>query len=181
MNRTEDQLVRDHMSFVHKIAQKYRSCSRELEYEDLIAIGMAGLLHAIRIYDPERGIQFSTVAYHWIRGYILHELRSTRLIRIPTWRYERGLSGEDPVAISLELRESEEPICPRSETDDIDSAAWIADTLDKLSGRERVAVEMRYVHDASLKDISATIGTSVKWAHRIIHRGTDRLSRLLAE
>jgi len=43
--------------------------------DDLISVGSMGLLKALRHYDPDRGIAFSTYATWTIRGAIYDELR----------------------------------------------------------------------------------------------------------
>ncbi len=43
---------------------------RQYELDDLIASGLLGLTQAARDFDPARGAQFSTFAYHRIRGEI---------------------------------------------------------------------------------------------------------------
>ncbi len=48
----------------------------ELDVDDLVSVGMTGLLDAARRFDPSRGIKFKTMAEHRIRGAMLDEIRS---------------------------------------------------------------------------------------------------------
>jgi RNA polymerase sigma factor for flagellar operon FliA len=48
----------------------------ELDLDDLVSVGMTGLLDAARRFDPSRGIKFKTMAEHRIRGAMLDEIRS---------------------------------------------------------------------------------------------------------
>jgi RNA polymerase sigma factor for flagellar operon FliA len=50
--------------------QIHRNLPAYLELEDLIAYGQVGLAEAARNFDPGRGNEFSTYAYHRIRGAI---------------------------------------------------------------------------------------------------------------
>jgi RNA polymerase sigma factor for flagellar operon FliA len=47
-----------------------------IEVEDLISVGILGLIDAIEKYDPARGAKFKTYAEFRVRGAILDELRS---------------------------------------------------------------------------------------------------------
>ena len=47
-----------------------------IEVDDLISVGVLGLIDAIQKYDPSRGAKFKTYAEFRVRGAILDELRS---------------------------------------------------------------------------------------------------------
>lgn len=47
-----------------------------IEVDDLISVGVLGLIDAIKKYDPGRGAKFKTYAEFRVRGAILDELRS---------------------------------------------------------------------------------------------------------
>lgn len=54
--------------------------------DDLMQVGYIGLLNAIEVFDPGRGVKFATYASHLIRGEIRHYLRDHRdTIRKPRW------------------------------------------------------------------------------------------------
>jgi len=53
--------------------------------EDLRQAGYEGLLKALKKFDPERGVLFSTYASHCIIGEIRHELRSRAVFKVPDW------------------------------------------------------------------------------------------------
>ncbi|MBF0445154.1 MAG: FliA/WhiG family RNA polymerase sigma factor [Magnetococcales bacterium] len=48
-----------------------------VELDDLIQVGVLGLIDAVSKYDPKRGIKFQTYAEFRVRGAILDELRAT--------------------------------------------------------------------------------------------------------
>ena len=48
----------------------------ELDIDDLVSVGLTGLLDAARRFDPTRGIKFKTMAEHRIRGAMLDEIRA---------------------------------------------------------------------------------------------------------
>lgn len=65
-----EELVEHNLRLVHKIARKFYADDPAMTYDDLVQIGMLGLLTAARRYDPERGNRFATYATWWIRQHI---------------------------------------------------------------------------------------------------------------
>jgi RNA polymerase sigma factor (sigma-70 family) len=75
--RTEDEdtLVQNNIPLVVSIALKYHP-NPPYDHDDLISVGMIGLLRAIRAFDPSYG-EFSTLAYKVISNEIIRELVKT--------------------------------------------------------------------------------------------------------
>src|SRR5258708_19911024 len=72
----EEQLIRDHLFLVHKtVSQTSSRIPAHVSRDDLLSAGMAGLAHAARHYDPQRGGPFDRYAATRIRGAVLDELR----------------------------------------------------------------------------------------------------------
>jgi RNA polymerase sigma-B factor len=71
--QARDRLVSNYMPLVHSIANRFRR-SREPQ-EDLVQIGVVGLLNAIVKFDPRRGAKFASLAVPEVRGAILNHLR----------------------------------------------------------------------------------------------------------
>ena len=53
--------------------------------DDLLQAGYLGIMQAIARFDPEKGTEFSTYAYHWVMGEIRLEVRRERTFRRPLW------------------------------------------------------------------------------------------------
>lgn len=70
---TRDRLVMAHHNLVRFLAGKF--ANRGVPLEDLIQVGMIGLVNAVDRFDPERGIQFSTYATPTIVGEIRRYFR----------------------------------------------------------------------------------------------------------
>ena len=84
---TRDQLVCEHLHLVHSVARRFSGLGESLD--DLIQEGTIGLLKAVDLFDPDRGVKFSTYACHLITSQIQHYLRDRgRLIRQPAWVQE---------------------------------------------------------------------------------------------
>ena len=74
------ELVNKNAGLVQSIASKFNG--RGVEFEDLVQIGNIGMLKAIRSFDLERGVVFSTYAVPLIFGEIRRFLRDDGLVKI---------------------------------------------------------------------------------------------------
>jgi RNA polymerase sigma factor for flagellar operon FliA len=73
---SRDQLFEDNIALVHTIAHQIGSrLPPGKSVEDLIQVGLIGLLEAVRSYVPKPGVEFRAYANIRIRGAILDELR----------------------------------------------------------------------------------------------------------
>jgi len=71
-----DQLLREHLSLVHHVAQQLaRNLAADADLDELVSAGTMGLMNALETFDVSRGLAFSTFAVPRIRGSILDELR----------------------------------------------------------------------------------------------------------
>ena len=83
-------LVTGNLRLVVRIAQDYRRAF--LNMLDLIQEGNVGLMHAVKKYDPFRGVPFSGYAAWWIRAYILkHLLDHWSIVKVGTTNARRRL------------------------------------------------------------------------------------------
>ena len=70
-------LVLRHYTLVQRIARQIHSrLPQSVELDDLISVGVVGLIESIARYNPSRGVPFDTYARHRIRGAILDALRA---------------------------------------------------------------------------------------------------------
>jgi len=83
-------LVASHLRFVIKIARTYRDSG--LPMSDLVQEGTVGLIHAVRRFNPDRGVRLSTYAMWWIRAAMQdHAVRSWSLVRIGTTNAQKAM------------------------------------------------------------------------------------------
>lgn len=83
-------LVTSHLRLVARIAMEYRTACHNAM--DLIQEGTVGLMHAVRKFEPERGVRLSAYATWWIKSYILKFiLDNFRLIKIGTTKNQQKL------------------------------------------------------------------------------------------
>jgi RNA polymerase sigma-32 factor len=84
------QMVTSHLRLVAKIAMGYRGYG--LPVSELISEGNAGMVQAVKRFDPERGFRLATYAMWWIRAaiqeYVLH---SWSLVKMGTTSAQKKL------------------------------------------------------------------------------------------
>lgn len=81
-----DRIVRLHTGMVERIARRYAGLE---PHEDLVQAGFLGLLNALNMFEPQKGVRFNTYATHLVAGSIKHHLRDkTKIIREPAWLQE---------------------------------------------------------------------------------------------
>ena len=78
--KKEERLVEEHARLVTSIAGRFLYSGRE--FDDLYQVGMMGLLRAIRNFDEERGVCFSTYAVPVIIGEIRRFLRDDSMLHV---------------------------------------------------------------------------------------------------
>ena len=82
-------IVKQYMGLVYSIAKKYAN-KKHITFDDAVQVGSLALLLAIRDYNPNFNIQFSTYAFHKIQGKISQYIRDFREdipFRIPRKNY----------------------------------------------------------------------------------------------
>lgn len=77
--RSKQQLVASNMGLVHAVVRGLRNVHH---YEECVQEGSLGLLRAAELFDPERGLRFSTYATIWIKG-ILSNSHLKEPIKLP--------------------------------------------------------------------------------------------------
>lgn len=83
-------LVTANLRFVVKVAAEYTKFGSKLI--DLVQEGNVGLMHAVKEFNPYKGVRLITYAVWWIRGYIQEYLmRQYSMVRIGTTANQRKL------------------------------------------------------------------------------------------
>jgi len=93
-----DELITSHIGLVTHIARKYANRGEPLD--DLIQVGMIGLIKAIDRFAPDKGFEFSTFAMPTIVGEIKRYFRDkTWAVRVPRRLQELGASVSKAVTL----------------------------------------------------------------------------------
>ena len=86
--RRRNQRVEASRSLVRPIALHYAGCTGECA-EDLLQVGLLGLIRAAELYRTDRGVPFEAFARPHVRGAILHYLRDAAPgVRLPRRQVE---------------------------------------------------------------------------------------------
>lgn len=74
-NNSED-LIMAHLGLVKRVALHLKArIPAFMELDELVQVGMIGLLEASRAYDPAKGVEFENFAHSRVRGAMLDEVR----------------------------------------------------------------------------------------------------------
>jgi RNA polymerase sporulation-specific sigma factor len=73
-------LAEAHLGLVHLCANRFRN--RGIVYEELYSAGCIGLLKAVKAFDAQRGVQFSTYAVPVILGEIKRLFRENSTVKV---------------------------------------------------------------------------------------------------
>jgi RNA polymerase sigma factor for flagellar operon FliA len=191
------EFIAQHEKMVHGLARRLR---RELclrgDLEDLIAFGFGGLLEAQRRFDPERGVQFQTFAYHRVRGAMLDGVR--KMAQLPRRAHERleSASSVRPTAAPTALDRAFTRISASLTTATVlqgrlgdespeaallknESIAQLLRALPKLSPRKRVLVRGFYFEGRSIDAMARELGISKSWASRLHTNALEQLRAAL--
>lgn len=84
--KLRSELISRNLPLVESIARKISLHKHGEPLEDLVQVGIIGLIKAVDRFDPAKETQFSTYATHQISGEIRHYLRDkVDLIKHPRW------------------------------------------------------------------------------------------------
>jgi RNA polymerase sigma factor for flagellar operon FliA len=80
-----EELVMAHLGLVKRVALHLKArIPAFMELDELIQVGMIGLLEASRAFDPVKGVEFENFAHSRVRGAMLDEVRRLFLFA-PSW------------------------------------------------------------------------------------------------
>ena len=89
--QAESIMVENNMGLVYSIVKRFMN--RGYESEDLAQIGAIGLIKAVKKFNPEFNVQFSTYAVPMITGEIKRFLRDDGAIKISRSLKENAMKG----------------------------------------------------------------------------------------
>lgn len=72
-----NETVLQYMPLIHKVVHGLKINNKDYEHEDLVNIGVFGLMKAIDKYDASLNVPFINYAYMRIKGAIIDEIRKT--------------------------------------------------------------------------------------------------------
>ena len=110
----------DNLGLVHLCANKFRG--RGIEYDDLYSAGCIGLLKAVKAFDTDRGVKFSTYAIPVILGEIKRLFRDGGSVKVSRSLKELSLKLQKFREIFLKEKFHEPTIKELAEMAQVDEA-----------------------------------------------------------
>lgn len=177
-------LIEHNLRLVVYIAQKFDNTG--VGMEDLISIGTIGLIKAINTFNPEKKIKLATYASRCIENEILMYLRRNS-------KTKTEVSIDEPLNVDWEGNElllsdilgTENDIITKDIENKVDREL-LQDAMQKLSGRERRIVEMRFgilpeTEEKTQKEVADILGISQSYISRLEKKIMRRLKKEISK
>ena len=175
--KARDLLIEHNLRLVVYIARKFESAG--INVEDLISIGTIGLIKAVNTFKIEKNIKLATYASRCIENEILMYLRRTS-------KTKGEVSLDEPLNVDWDGNELLLSDILGTETDEVYghleeevNLRLLGCAMEKLSGREREIVEMRFglagCREMTQKEVAERMGISQSYISRLEKKIIGRL------
>ncbi len=175
-----DKLIEHNLRLVAHIAKRYSNSEQELE--DLISIGIVGLIKAIDSFSAEKGFKISTYASKCVENEILMHIRATKKIKSEVSM--NTIIGTDKDGNDMELvdtLDSESKDAIDTIYNKIMSEQVIKFINSKLSKREKYIMCSRYGLNGHIQktqqQIADELGISRSYVSRIETKVQNKLKK----
>jgi RNA polymerase sigma factor (sigma-70 family) len=165
------------------IRQARRKSHEDWVFADLISAGYEGLMHAITLFEPERGNRFLTYANNWINVRMQEYLYKVRVVHVPSHTRKEmrrsQVENEKRRASGEAIQPLEEPVISS-----IDNVV-VVDTGEG-SDVEREAMErgvdaLGLLSQAALSRVERQLAAKEAYLAAKAEMGNDQRSRILEE
>lgn len=173
-------LIERNLRLVVYIARKFENTG--INVEDLISIGTIGLIKAINTFKVDKKIKLATYASRCIENEILMYLRRNS-------KTKSEVSIDEPLNVDWEGNElllsdilgTESDIITKGIEEEVDREL-LNHAMEKLSGRERKIVEMRFgilpeTEEKTQKEVADILGISQSYISRLEKKIMKRLKK----
>ena len=172
-------LIEHNLRLVVYIARKFENTG--IGIEDLISIGTIGLIKSVNTYRTDKNTKLATYASRCIENEILMYLRKSANQRSEVSIDEPLNTDWDGNELLLSDILGTEPDCViRPIEDDVD-LQLLGSALDKLSGRERMIITMRFGlltgRELTQKQVADQLGISQSYISRLEKRIILRMKK----
>ncbi|MCL4352073.1 MAG: RNA polymerase sporulation sigma factor SigE [Firmicutes bacterium] len=172
-------LIERNLRLVVYIARKFENTG--VGIEDLVSIGTIGLIKAVNTFNVEKRIKLATYASKCIENEILMYLRRNSRLR-------SEVSFDEPLNVDWDGNElllsdvlgTEGDIIYKRLEEEVDRSL-LRHALDKLNGRERRIMELRFGlsdgNERTQKEVADSLGISQSYISRLEKRILKRLQK----
>jgi RNA polymerase sigma factor (sigma-70 family) len=174
-----------------------RRIRARIDENDLFCAAARGLLRAAELWDPSRGVRFSTFALYQMRSQVQRWLRID-LERIHVPQYVRdAVYHSKPHRLSTEFRtyQASRALGAGRQAEDFDGLpqrpGWDGpsqETLEdldaairKLPAQMRTVIEERYLEEKTLWEVGETLGVTKQRVQQLQVQALEKLRELLAD
>ena len=171
-------LIEKNLRLVAHIVKKYNNSGRDID--ELIAIGIVGLVKAVNTFDADKGNRIVTYAARCIENELLMMLRSERKLTREVSLYDPiGTDKEGNEISLLDIIESQETDVVEQMTLDSNIRQLYENIDGVLSRREKEIISLRYGLDGSnpvtQREIADMMGISRSYVSRIEKKALEKL------
>lgn len=171
-------LIEHNLRLVAHIAKKYQA--PEHDNDDLISIGIIGLIKAVMTFDSEKNNRLATYAARCIENELLMMLRSRKKLTREVSMYEKiGIDQEGRELRLMDVLESE-PVDILENLEIQKNVTHLRSCIkDVLNERELLVICRRYglcgMEEKTQREIAASLGISRSYVSRIEKRALEKL------
>lgn len=176
-----ERLILEYAPFARRLVARMSVAQRSVaQREDLVSVGVIGMIQAVDRYDPDKRVPFEAFAAVRVRGAVIDELR-----RLSVVSRDRDVPGLPPaLSIDTLVAEGLEPcdedaglIDPLL---DADLREDLAASLQTLPSRERFVLHAYYIERRRMCEIGKDLGLTEARVSQIHSQAVGRLRRALA-
>ena len=177
-------LIERNLRLVAHIVKKYVSVGRDVD--ELIAIGIVGLVKAVNTYNSDKGSRLGTYAARCVDNELLMFLKTER-------KLNREVSLYEPIGTDKEGNEISFMDVVEDSTENVLDSMLLSERIrkmylaidDVLTEREREIIYRRYGllghKEATQKEIGTDMGISRSYVSRIEKRALEKLRQRIVE
>ncbi len=175
----ENALIKRYADYVEVIARPYFIVGAE--HEDIVQIGLIGLMRAIRTYDENSSANtFKTYAAHCIRNAILDGVRESNALKhSPLNEYSSIAPSDDGDDDGLSLPSGE--LNPEEQMIVKEAEEAFFDALGAAFNETDLNIIKLYLACLPYKEISNTLGVTAKKVDNTIYNAKKKIQKLIAQ
>lgn len=174
-------LIVHNLRLVVYIAKKFENSG--VGVEDLVSIGTIGLIKAVNTFCPSRNIKLATYASRCIENEILMYLRKINGMKSEVSIDEPLNTDWDGNELLLSDVLGSDPDIVNRDIELEDEKNLLTATLEKLNGREKVIMKMRFgiggEKEHTQKEVADILGISQSYISRLEKKIIERLKKEL--
>lgn len=151
--------------------------------DELFSAGLYGLMKACRSYDPSRGAEFKTYAYHRIRGAIGDELRRLDFLPRSLRDHLRAEGRDAPSLLAIPTDEDGHEAlaapAPESAVENRDLLEALQREIERLPEKMRLVMHLYYREQRTMREIGELLRLTESRVSQIHANAKARLRRAM--